>query len=62
MSFSTDNRCCEWCEAKEGLVEAETGNKILLLVCKDNHACASRWPEDLKWPEGRVGVPDGVAG
>lgn len=59
MTFSTDHHCCEWCESKDDLVEAETGNRIALLVCRDGYACASRWPKDGVWPVGRVGVPDG---
>lgn len=60
MTFSTDNHCCEWCEAKDGLLEASTGDGTKLLVCKDSKACGSRWPDVA--PVGRVGAYEGSVG
>lgn len=57
MTFSMERRRCEWCEATEGLIEGETGNKLKLLVCKHSKACGERWPD--VWPAGRVGVYEG---
>ena len=57
MSFSTETRSCEWCEAKEDLVAGITGDGIKLLVCKDGYACGKRWPDVP--PVGRVGCFEG---
>lgn len=60
MSWSTDHRCCEWCEAKDDLLEAQTGDGKKLLVCKDGYSCGERWP-DVD-PAGRVGAYEGSVG
>jgi hypothetical protein len=56
MTFSTERGCCEWCEAKDNLLQGTTGDGRKLLICKDGYARGKRWPD--VWPAGRVGVPD----
>lgn len=61
MTFSVERACCEWCEAKDDLLQASTGDGTKLLVCKDGYACGKRWPDAA--PVGRVGCYEGsVAG
>jgi hypothetical protein len=57
VTFSTDNRACEWCEAKDDLVEGTTGDGKKLLVCKDGYECGRRWPDIAT--VGRVGAYEG---
>lgn len=57
MTWSVERHQCEWCEANEELIEAQTGDGTKLLVCKDSKACGERWPDVA--PVGRVGVYEG---
>ncbi len=57
MTFSVKNHSCEWCEAKDNLVQGTTGNGLKLLVCRDGKACGKRWPAVA--PVGRVGAYEG---
>jgi len=61
---SVREKRCEFCSATTDLEEARVGpggkgNRIIL-VCVDQRACQSRWPE--KWPSGTLGVPSGEVG
>lgn len=60
MTYSEKARACEWCEAKEDLIQGTTGDGKKLLVCRDGYSCGERWPDSV--PEGRVGCYEGVAG
>lgn len=57
MTFSTETHSCEWCGAKDNLLQGTTGNGLKLLVCKDGKACGKRWPAVP--PVGRVGCFEG---
>lgn len=50
---------CEFCSATTDLKEARIGpggkGNSIILVCADQRACRSRWPET--WPRGTLGVP-----
>jgi hypothetical protein len=60
MTFSVERGCCEWCGAKDNLLQGTTGNGLKLLVCRDGKACGERWTDPL--PAGRVGLPYLVEG
>lgn len=60
MTHSIETRSCEWCDSKEGLIEAPTSDGTKLLVCKDGYACGERWPDVA--PVGRVGCYEGSVG
>ena len=59
MTWSLEHGCCEWCNAKDNLIQGTTGNGLKLLVCRDSYACGERWPDVA--PVGRVGAYEGSA-